>query len=76
LPSRPSVQVFFNDPNAIIVSMAAKFGERSAQIRATFKFVPLDALHLATAVESGCALFMTNGAQLRMFPDIPVELLT
>ena len=32
--------------------------------------------HLATAVEHGCGLFLTNDAQLRSFPDIPVEVLT
>ena len=32
-----------------------------------------DALHLATAIEFGCDVFLTNDNQLANFPDITVE---
>ena len=32
-----------------------------------------DALHLATAIEFGCDVFLTNDNQLSSFPDITVE---
>ncbi len=32
-----------------------------------------DALHLATAIESGCDVFLTNHNQLATFPDMTVE---
>ena len=34
-----------------------------------------DALHLATAIEHGCDVFLTNDNQLANFPDIKVEVL-
>ena len=47
----------------------------AAAIRARHGFRPLDALHLAAAVEGGCGLFLTNDARLAGFPDIVVEVL-
>ena len=67
---------FFNDPALRVFSLTAAVCERAAHIRAIDKFKPLDALHLAAAVENGCGLFLTNDAQLRRFPGITVEVLT
>jgi predicted nucleic acid-binding protein len=50
--------------------------DRAARIRAQYGFKPLDALHLAAAVEHGCTRFLGNDAKLKRFPDIVVELLT
>ncbi len=36
----------------------------------------MDSLHLASAVEYGCTLFLTSDAQLKRFPDILVEILS
>ena len=33
-------------------------------------------IHLATAIEAGCSLFLTNDQRLSGFPDIPIEVLT
>jgi uncharacterized protein len=49
---------------------------RAARIRADYQFSALDALHLATAVEHGCARFLTNDVPLRRFADIVVEILS
>jgi len=37
---------------------------------------PLDALHLAAALEARCDLFLTNDRRLRSFPGLAVEVLT
>ena len=37
---------------------------------------PLDALHLATAIEHSCGRFLTNDVPLQKFPLITVEILT
>jgi len=67
---------FFTDPAIQVLPVAGGAFERAARIRATHTFKPLDALHLAVAVEQGCGLFLTNDTQLGRFPDVPVELLT
>jgi uncharacterized protein len=67
---------FFNDPDVIAVPIIASAWERAARIRATHNLKPLDALHLAAAVEHGCGRFLTNDVQLVRFPDITVEVLT
>lgn len=45
------------------------------EIRATHRIRPLDALHLAAAIESQCSRFATHDQRLKGFPDIPIELL-
>lgn len=50
--------------------------ERAARIRAVYKFQALDSIHLASAIEHGCGLFLTNDAQLARCTAIPVEVLT
>jgi predicted nucleic acid-binding protein len=66
---------FFADPALTVVAVTSPICDRAAEIRATHGFKPLDALHLAAAVVSGCGLFLTHDAQLRRFPDITVEVL-
>jgi predicted nucleic acid-binding protein len=67
---------FFNDPDVISVPMPTAVWERAARIRAVHNLKPLDSLHLAAAVESGCGRFLTNDVKLTRFPDIAVEILT
>jgi len=74
--SHGRVQVAYLSAGVIMISLAAVVWEQVARTRATHNFKPLDALHLATAVEHGCGLFLTNDTQLRSFPDILVEVLT
>ena len=50
--------------------------ERSAHIRAKYKGIKLaDALQLASAIVSGCDVFLTNDKQLRQVEEIQVVLL-
>jgi predicted nucleic acid-binding protein len=67
---------FFASPTVRMLPTTVAVWERAARIRALFRLPALDSLHLATAAEHGCGLFLTNDAQLARFTDIPVEVLT
>jgi uncharacterized protein len=67
---------FFAAPDVAVLPITAAVAYRAATIRATYRFRPMDSLHLATAAEHGCGLFLTNDVPLRRFPDITVEVLT
>lgn len=67
---------FFTSPDVQVLTLTAAICDRAARIRAVHNFKPLDSLHLATAAETGCTLFLTNDAALSRFPDIRVEVLT
>ena len=71
-----SYAAFFAGPSPRMLPVTVAVWERAARIRADHKFSALDALHLAAAVEHGCARFLSNDAQLKRFPDITVEVLS
>ena len=48
---------------------------RAAQLRATTKLKTPDALHAATALEAGCALFVSNDLGFRSVPNLPLVIL-
>jgi predicted nucleic acid-binding protein len=77
---------FFHGPNLRTLDLTAATFVRAGAIRGghTYPVVPpasskryglADALHLATAIESGCDVFLTNDNQLSNFPDITVQVL-
>ena len=49
--------------------------EDAARIRAETGLATPDALHAATAIRAGCALFITNDADFRRVPGLPVVVL-
>jgi predicted nucleic acid-binding protein len=69
-------RTFFASPDLRVLPITAAVCERAARIRATLGFKPLDSLHLAAAVEYGCARFLTNDLRLNSFPDIPIEVVS
>ncbi len=71
-------QDFFGDPNVEVLPMTAMVCESAARIRAAslFRLKVPDCLHLATALEHGCGLFLTNDAQLSRCTQINVEILS
>ncbi len=71
-----SYQSFFVSPQVTMLPVTAAVWERAARIGATVNLKPLDTVHLATAIEHGCGLFLTNDAKLARCADIPVEVLT
>jgi uncharacterized protein len=71
-------QDFFSNPDVDVLPMTAMVCETAARIRTASPFrlkVP-DCLHLATAIENGCDLFLTNDAQLVICTQINVEILS
>jgi predicted nucleic acid-binding protein len=59
-----------------VVPITPAVCDRAAQIRATHRFLPMDALQLAAVVEHGANVFLTNDLRLSSFPDITIEVLT
>lgn len=50
--------------------------EKAARLRAvTPSLRTPDAIHIATAITSGCNPFLTNDQRLRIIPDLPVVIL-
>lgn len=50
--------------------------ERAAHLRATANLKMPDAIHAATALDHGCALFLTNDPPFRRVAGLPVTLLS
>jgi predicted nucleic acid-binding protein len=48
---------------------------QAAQLRATTKLRTPDALHAATALDAGCALFVTNDVGFRGVTGLPLVIL-
>jgi uncharacterized protein len=67
---------FFQSPDVSVLPVASDVCDRAARIRAQHGFKPLDALHLAAALEHGCTRFLTNDDSLNKFPDLIVETLS
>jgi uncharacterized protein len=67
---------FFAAAGVQVVPLTGAVCDRAALIRATTRFKPLDALHLAAAVEHGASVFLTNDVRLNAFTGLTVEVLT
>jgi len=77
---------FFHGPNLRTFALSAAIHDRASAIRGSYTYAATppaqakryglaNALHLATAIESGCDVFLTNDNQLAGFPDINIEAL-
>jgi len=58
-----------------MLSVTTATWDRAARLGATFNLKALDSLHLATAIEQGCNLFLTADSRLARCTAIPVEVL-
>ena len=67
--------VLFSSPDVHLLPVTIAILERAAQLRATSGLKTPDAIHAATALEHGCALFVTNDAIFRRVPGLPVTIL-
>lgn len=72
--NREKVQAFYDftsDCHVYLRPITKGIAEKAAQIRAQYpSFKAMDALQLASAVELGCDLFLTNDKQLRQFSEL------
>lgn len=63
---------FIDYMNMEVVEINFRIAERGAKIRGRYKsFKAMDALQIATAIESGCDMFFTNDKQLRQERELP-----
>lgn len=66
---------FFAAADLVKVPIPSAVFERATSIRAIHNFKLGDSLHLAAAMESGCARVLTNDLRLASFPHLAVEVL-
>ena len=66
---------YFGSEDVEVVPITSAVCDRAAAIRARERFRPMDALHLAAAIERGCERFLTYDLRLSTFPEIAVEVL-
>jgi uncharacterized protein len=77
---------FFRGPNLRTLGLTGATYARASAIRGSHTYPAsspaqpkryglADSLHLATAIECDCDVFLTNDNQLAKFPDITVEVL-
>lgn len=77
---------FFHGPNLRTLGLTSAIRDRASAIRGNYTYPAIspaqpkryglaDSLHLATAIEFGCNVFLTNDNQLANFADIKVEVL-
>ena len=64
---------FFSAAGVGVIPITSAAWDRATTIRAKHGFRALDAIHLATAAEAGCDIFLTNNKRLSSFPDIRVN---
>ena len=60
---------------AEVTSLSREVIDRATSIRAQYGFKTPDAIHLASAIASGCDVFLTNDHRLDRFPDITIEII-
>lgn len=74
-------QQLFLAPNLSFVPLGAQVCDRAAHIRGVHaygagnRYSVQDSVHLAAAIQAGCASFLTHDFRLAGFPDINVDVL-
>ncbi|MBQ6350682.1 MAG: type II toxin-antitoxin system VapC family toxin [Methanobrevibacter sp.] len=72
--NQEKIDVFFEfvqNEEIPLVPLTVNVAERAAKIRALYAgFKAMDAVQLATAVETGCDIFLTNDKQLKQFREV------
>jgi len=69
-------EFLFQTPGIAVKALSKKIAKQAAQYRADYNLKTPDAIQLATAVQHGCKLFLTNDHQLKRVTDIRVITLT
>lgn len=68
--------VLQQSPDVTLLPIMQAVLERAAHLRATANLKTPDAIHAATALDHGCALFLTNDPAFRRVAGLPVTLLS
>lgn len=67
--------VFFAGVELVLADVSAAVVERATGLRARYNLKTPDAIHYATAVEVGAAVFLTGDRVLSRCSEVPVEVL-
>lgn len=65
-----------NSRNFTLVPVNSDIAEKAARLRAIHALRTPDAIHIATAIETGCDLFVTNDHRLRHVSSLQITLLS
>ena len=66
----------WNSPNTYLISITQNILREAARLRATIPALKTpDAIHAATALVAGCALFVTNDLGFKRIPGLPLAIL-
>ena len=65
-------ELIVNGVGVTCVPISSAIGERAAGLRARYNLQLLDAIQVATAMESNCDAFLTNDAFLKRVTDIRI----
>ena len=68
-------EILLNSTEFKLIPVMEKIAESAAQLRATYNLKTPDALHVATAIESGCRAFLTNDLGIKRVTGIRVLVL-
>ncbi len=71
-----SYRTFFGNPIVKMLPITPQTWEHAAQLGASCSLKAMDSIHLATAIEHGCAIFLTADSRLTRCTEITVEVLT
>lgn len=64
--------MLLNTANITALSVSAPIAEQAAHLRARYNLRTPDALHIATALVSGCDAFLTNDLRLKRVAEVRV----
>ena len=67
---------FFLRSDVMILPISSQVFRLATVIQAMHDFATVDAIHLATAVENGCEIFVTHDTRLSRCTDLTIEVLT
>ena len=68
-------EILFNSQHFQLVAVSLQIGERATGLRAQYNLRTPDAIHMATALETGCEVFLTNDNGLKRVSEIQVLIL-
>ena len=67
--------ILFNSRQFQLVAVSIEIAERATNLRAAYNLRTPDAIHVATALETGCEIFLTNDNGLKRLSEIRVLIL-
>ena len=67
--------ILVNSDAYTLVSITVPIAESAADLRARYNLRTPDALHVATAISTGCDAMLTNDAQLKRVQELPILVL-